>query len=299
MDDTLPLHPLHSLLPLDQPFTPVMARAAGIERRQLERMLGEGHVQRLLRGVYAASTAADTVALRAAAVGLLLGRGDVAVDRTASWVHGLPLVDVVPLDVLGVGRSQRGSLGGRRHLVPRDVLSIGGARLTTPLRTALDLGRLLAPDRALGAMDMLLRGGTFTHTELLGELPRFTGHRGIAQLRDLAAQLDGRSRGMAESALRFHWHAANLPTAVPGMLVAAGPRLVRLALGVERRQFGATLADQVTADDLVALEGAGWRIVVLAEQRVLHSESSIWVRHLEREFHQHLLAQVRDEEVAG
>jgi hypothetical protein len=295
MDATLPLHPQHSLLPLDQPFTPAMARAAGIERRRLERMLGEGQVRRLLRGVYAASTAPETLSLRAAAVGLCLGRRDIAVDRTAAWVHGVVLGEPVHLDVLAPGRSQRTALGGRRHLIARDVVSFAGVRVTTPLRTALDLGRLLAPGPALGAMDALLGGGTFTHTDLLAELPRLTGHRGIAQLRLLAAQVDARSSGLGESMLRLHWHAANLPTAVPGMPVAAGHRLVRLSLGVERRQFGAVLAHQVSAGDLVALQGAGWRVVVLSESRVLNSDPTTWITHLEREFHQHLLAQAEAE----
>ena len=291
MDPTLPLHPLHSVLPLDQPFTTASARAVGIERRQLERMLAAGQVRRLLRGVYAASSAPDTVDVRAAALGLLLGPRDVAVDRTAAWVHGVAPASLPALDVVAQGRTQRRSLGGRRQLAARDVATIGRLRLTTPLRTALDLGRLLAPDAALGSMDALLRGGTFTHTELVAELPRFAGHRGSGQLRVLAAQVDARSTGMAESMLRLHWHAAHLPTAVPGMLVPAGPRLVRLSLGVESRQFGAVLAHQVSAADLLALEGAGWRAVVLAEERLLRTEPTIWARHLEREFHQHLLAQ--------
>ena len=117
------------------------------------------------------------------------------------------------------------------------------------------------------------------------------GHRGVGQLRVLAAQVDARSSGLAESALRLHWHRAQLPTAVPGMPVCAAGRLVRLSLGVERRQFGAVLADQVSADDLVALEGAGWRVVVLSAERVLRTPAEAWMRHLEREFHQQLLAQ--------
>jgi hypothetical protein len=91
--------------------------------------------------------------------------------------------------------------------------------------------------------------------------------------------------------LRLHWNAARLPTPVPGMPVVAGGRLVRLALGVERRQFGAVLLGRVTGEDLVALEGAGWRVVVLPEERVLHGEPVSWTKHLEREFHQQLLAQ--------
>ena len=74
MDETLPLHPLHALLPLDLPFTRVMAKAVGVERPALERMLREGSVVRLVRGVYAASTAPDTLGLRAAAVALVVGR---------------------------------------------------------------------------------------------------------------------------------------------------------------------------------------------------------------------------------
>ena len=70
MDRTLPLHPLHSLLPLDQPFTPAMARAVGISSQALSRMLAAGLVRRVLRGVYVASTAAPPSPLRAAAVGL-------------------------------------------------------------------------------------------------------------------------------------------------------------------------------------------------------------------------------------
>jgi hypothetical protein len=66
---------------------------------------------------------------------------------------------------------------------------------------------------------------------------------------------------------------------------------VRLSLGVERRQYGAVLAGSVSASDLVALQGAGWRVVVLSPDRVLSSDPDIWMRHLEREFHQHLLAQ--------
>jgi hypothetical protein len=300
MDETLPLHPLHALLPLDLPFTRAMARTVGVERPALERMLREGSVVRLVRGVYTASTAPDTSAVRAAAVALAGGREAIAVDRTAAWVHGvdvtgLPPGEPRPLEVLSPGRSARGALGSGRQLTGHDVGHVERLRLTTPLRTALDLGRLLPPDLAIGAMDRLLAGGAFTHAQLLAELPRQAAHRGVGQLRTLAVQVDARSTGLAESALRLRWHEARLPTATPGLPVCALGRLVRLSLGVERRQFGAVLAGQVSADDLVALQGAGWWVVPLSEQRILTSDPVIWTRHLEREFHQHLLAQVESE----
>lgn len=303
MDDTLPLDPLVALLPIDRPFTPAMARTVGISRASLERMLRDGAVRRLLRGVYVTGTAPDSPQLHAAAVALAVGREAVAVDRTAAWVHGVDLVspgpdELRPLEVVTPGRSTRsvrstrGALGSGRQLSGHDVQRLDGLRLTTPLRTALDLGRLLPPELALGAMDRLLAGGGFTHVQLLAEVPRLAAHRGIGQLRVLVAQVDARSQGLAESALRLRWHGARLPTAVPGLSVGVSGRLVRLSLGVERRQFGAVLAHQVAAEDVAALEGAGWRVVVLSEKRVLHTDPLAWTHHLEREFHQHLLAQV-------
>ena len=296
MDQTLPLSTLESRLPLDRPFTRAMARASGVERSALERMLREGTVRRMVRGAYVAATAPDTPELRATAVALVVRREAIAVDRTAAWVHGVDVApaaaeEVHPVEVVTPGRTTRDGLGSGRQLSGHDVEHLAGLRLTTPLRTALDLGRLLPPAPALGAMDGLLGTGRFTHVQLLAEVPRMAGHRGVGQLRVLAAQVDARSSGLAESALRLHWHRAQLPTAVPGMQVCASGRLVRLSLGVERRQFGAVLADQVSADDLVALEGAGWRVVVLSAERVLRTSADVWTRHLEREFHQQLLAQ--------
>ena len=294
MDPSLPLPDLPSLLPTDGPFTRAGARAAGVSRTSLEAMLRAGSVRRLLRGVYTASSAPDSPEHRAAAVALVAGREAVVVDRTAAWIHGAPVPGtgpVQPLETLSVRRPARGSFGASRRLAGHDVAHLGALRLTTPLRTALDLGRLLPPEQALAVMDGLLSTSGLGLSSLLAELPRMVGHRGVGQLRSLAAQVDVRARGPAESVLRLHWNAADLPSAVPGLMVAAGPRLVRLALGVERCRFGALVAGRATTEDLLALREVGWTAVVLSEQRVLTGDPELWIRHLTREFHQHLLAE--------
>ena len=51
---------------------------------------------------------------------------------------------------------------GERMLRPEDVVEIGGLRVTTPLRTACDLGRLLHRDQAFAAMDSLAGLGAFS-----------------------------------------------------------------------------------------------------------------------------------------
>jgi hypothetical protein len=291
----LVLDPLVSRLPLDRPFTRGMAATAGVPRPALERLLRAGSVRRVLRGVYAASTARDSAEFRAAAVALAGGGGAVVVDRTAGWVHGLDprllgVVDeVIPLEL---ARARTRGRGVRRSLSVRDVQGLGGIRVTTPLRTSLDLGRLLKPAPALACLDRLMAYGSFSHTALLAELPRMAGSPGIGQLRSLAVQVDARACCPPESVLRLHWNAARLPTAIPAMTVVAGGRLVRLSIGTEHRQFGAVLAGHVRADDLLALEGAGWWIVVLPEERVLKVDPLTLTKHLEREYHQHLLAEV-------
>ena len=50
---------------------------------------------------------------------------------------------------------------GERTVLPRDLMDVGGLCVTTPLRTALDLGRFLTRDQALSALDALLRLGLF------------------------------------------------------------------------------------------------------------------------------------------
>ncbi len=286
---------LTSPLPLDRPFTRAEAQAAGVDRAHLERLLRRGSVRRLLRGVYASRHAVDSPGLRAHAARLAVPRAGVVVDRTAAWVHGVPAELLAPPDgPVPLDLAPRGRPG--RHLLGRDVTWRDGLAVTTPLRTALDAGRRLPADRALAVMDQLVRVTGVGHAELLAELPRFTGTAGVGQLRALAAQVDDRARCPAESVLRLHWHAGRLPTAVPGLPVLAGTRVVRLALGVERRQFGAVLTPaepgcDVGAEDLRVLDLLGWRVVVLEQRRVLHDDPALWVRHLEREFHQHLLAQ--------
>jgi hypothetical protein len=289
----LPLDPLSTRLPLGEPFTVAMAARAGIGRAALDRLHRGGRMRRLLRGVYVDATVPVSTAVRARALGLVVGGSQVVVGTTAAWLHGvdLPRVDPrAPERVEVHGRARRGHPDRPVRHEPRDLTVVDGVRCTTPLRTALDLGRLLAPDRALAALDGLLGLGGFTHAALLAELPRFGGRSGIVQLRELAAIADGRARGAAESVLRLRWLHGRLPTPSVGLMVRPGG--VRLALGLDAHRFGVVVAGDLREPDLATLPILGWRVVVLGPDRVLRGDSALVTGHLEREFHLHLLDQV-------
>jgi hypothetical protein len=141
------------------------------------------------------------------------------------------------------GRRLRNGLAdsGERTFAPRDVVEINGVRVTSPLRTTVDLGRNRFVERSLAAMDQMLRLGVFTKEELIEEVPRFRGMRWVRTLRVMAAYVDGRAESPPESVLRLVWIQANLPTPEPQLEVYddRGTFLARLDLGNAELCFGA------------------------------------------------------------
>lgn len=97
------------------------------------------------------------------------------------------------------------AVSGSRQLAARDLTEVGDLAVTTPLRTACDLGRLLHRDQAFAALDSLLRQGDFSRDELLHEVGRFRGMRHVTKLRELAPWADRRSQSPGESILRLRW----------------------------------------------------------------------------------------------
>jgi len=273
-------------LPLVEPFTPAMAARAGMGRSCLERLLREGRIVRVLRGVYLDAGIVPDRSLRARALALVLGGRHLVVDRTAAWVHGGDRIDpstwtAVPLDLHG----RRRHPGREVPLGPDDVVRLGPVRVTSPLRTALDVARRLAPDRALASLDGMIRSGALEQRCLLAASARLVGLPGAQQGRELIAIADPRAADGAESVLRLCWLRARLPTPVPAMVVNGA----RLALALPVQRFAVSLDPVPVFGDWPA---PGWRVLPLDRARVLSGDREYLSEHLEREFHQHLLAQV-------
>ncbi|WP_460818518.1 type IV toxin-antitoxin system AbiEi family antitoxin domain-containing protein [Nocardioides korecus] len=277
-------------LPTDGPFTYATVVATGMTRSAFRDLVDAGVVRRLLKGVYAVAALPDTQLLRAQAIRLVVPAGVVVTDESAGWLAGAPMIlrpgshlETPPLTVFATDGHHRlrNALvdSGRRGFSATDLTELHGVRVTTPLRTFLDLGRLRHRDRAIAAMDQLLALGRFELEEVFAELPRFRGRRGVVQLRALTPLADARAESPPESALRLRFHDGGLPTPVPqhDVLDEHGRFLGRADLAVPELGFVAEYDgegvhgprqahhDQVRRD---AMRAAGWTVCVVRKDNL-------------------------------
>lgn len=238
MTDQLPVHP----------FTTAECVGLGISQHALERYVKEGVVRRAVRGCYVRADLTDTLELRAKSVARVLKPHQVVTDRTAAWLHGIDTLTYAEHDVLppidvcslrGSGPSQRAGVDGHtRDLSARDIAEIHGVRVTTPLRTALDLGCLLKRREAMAALDAFCREHHLPPESLAREAVRFRRRRGVVQLRELIARVDPRAESARESWTRLAIQDAALPLPEPQVwIVIDGIPTYRLDLAYRRRRI--------------------------------------------------------------
>lgn len=141
----------------------------------------------------------------------------------------------------GRGRLRNGLAdSGERSFRPGDVVEINGLRVTSPIRTAWDLGRNRWTDRSLAALDQMLRLEVFSKEELVRGIARFRRMRWVTVLRVMAPLADGRAESPPESVLRLRWLDCLVFAPTPQVEVwDAGEFLARLDLANEEWRFGA------------------------------------------------------------
>jgi len=198
------------------PFSGSRAVAAGLATWQ---MLRGPAWQRLLPDVYVEAAAFDPDDHRmwceAVAVKLPVGGAISGLSAAYLWGVGLlprrsPVHVTLPRSAR-LGAHPRLALS-RRALDPTDItVSFGGIALTTEVRTAFDLGRLLPRADALAALDAMLHRRLLHAEALTGYLDTNTGGRGIAQLRELVTLAEPLAESPMESRLRLVLHDAGLP----------------------------------------------------------------------------------------
>src|SRR5690349_19126589 len=162
------------------PFLGTEALAAGrVSRRTLRRY------RSIHRDVYLAPGGVVTPTVRAGAGGLWSGRTAIAGGLAASALDGPKWID--PAAAAELFRVNGKPVNG--ILIHRDVLQDGeyqlfrGIPVTTPARTAFDLGRRKGPTLAVERVDALANQTGVTASEVFTLIDRHPGVRGLVQLR--------------------------------------------------------------------------------------------------------------------
>jgi hypothetical protein len=289
---------------------PVLVRdliLSGVSWREINAMVASGRMRKIVRGVLVDPDHPDDLASRAGAIALARPAGAVAARLTAAWLHGLDVVPPgrsiadLPLEFIvprGSSVVRRAGCHGFIGDVPdHDISSAAGVPVTTPLRTASDLGRYLPRLHAVAAID------AFAHAHLvdIGELAEAAlvlgGRRNAARLRAAVEIADAGAESVAESWARVRLIDAGLPMPQTQIeLTLPDGRLVRLDMGYLQWRVGVEfdgVANHSSSTDLEHdrrrredLDGYGWSIVVARKGDVLpdhgHLPAEVAARLIER-----------------
>lgn len=284
------------------PFAAASLPELGLSRKTLRGLVAAGTVRRVLRGVYVAAHQPDTLDLRAAALHLVVADGHVIIDRTAAWLWGIDCHGFAELEVAPIvetcalrGRqptSRAGADGHSRDLSADDITTVRGLRVTTPLRTALDLGCHLRRREAYAALCMFARQHDVTAAVLARQLGRFAKRRGVVQLRELAGLVDERVESVREAWTLLAIHDAGLPLPEPQVWVDCdGVPTYRLDFAYRKRRVcveydGAEAHDQSVEQrehDRVRrdwLRAKGWIVIVVRRGDFTDEALDRWLREL-------------------
>ena len=285
-----------------QAFTGSRALSLGWRERELRSQVVNGGLTRLLRNVYAPAAVTDTMAVRARASALVLAPDVVFCDRTAAWLHGVDVYDYRELEILPAidcclardgHRVERPECRGvQRDLEPVDICLVDGLRVTTPLRTAMDLGTMLSRPDALSALDAFMREHGVTSQEMLETLRRYRGRRGVVKLRGLVPLATPLSESPGESRTRLAITDEQSPAPQPQHWVLhRGEPIYRLDLAWPKSRVAVEYDGEEWHDLTPAqreadrtrrrwLETHGWTVIVVRKGDFREPARDLWLTQL-------------------
>ena len=133
---------------------------------------------------------------------------------SAAAVHGTRWIGVGESATL-IRRGSRRSVDGIEvradALLPDEVCRVGEMLVTTPARTAFDLGRWLPVDRAVEVLDALCHDTGLRPAEISSVAGRHRGERGLASLRDVVSLVDPGAESPPETRTRLVLIRGGLP----------------------------------------------------------------------------------------
>lgn len=151
--------------------------------------------------------------VRAMAAWLWTGRTGIIAASTAAQLYNTRRDDnAAPVEVIATHRrTPQGVVVREQRIDDDEIRRKGELPITSPARTALDLGRLLSREDAVVRLDRLAAATGVARQQVAPLLDRYRGTRGIEQAREMVNLMDAGSRSPRVSLLRLRLMDAGLP----------------------------------------------------------------------------------------
>jgi hypothetical protein len=219
-------------------------------------------------GVYAARGQQLSLRHRTEGAWLWSRRRAIVAGVAASALHGARWVDPnVPIELVWSNtRPPHGIVAREQLLADDEIASVAGLPVTSPVRTAYDLGRYLPRGQAVARLDALMRATPFSKEDALLLAKRYPAARGVRRLRSVLHLVDDGAASPKETWLRLLLIDAGLPAPTTQIPVVEGYRALAL-LDMGWREFGVAVeydGDQHRSDRRQYVKDQ-WRLRKLAE----------------------------------
>jgi len=170
---------------------------------------------RLSRGQYAWAGLPDGNLLRLRAATQRIPAGCALSGPTAAWLLGVDMPPCEPIEVMGSRETPiraRAGIRVRRAALPdSDVVMCRGFRITSPLRTACDLGSRRDLVECVVALDAILHARVVDMKDLQAYVDTHAGAKGVRKLRRALALAEPKTESPMETRLRMQLVKARLP----------------------------------------------------------------------------------------
>jgi hypothetical protein len=218
--------------------------------------------------VYAAKGQQLSLRHRTEGAWLWSRRRAIVAGVAASALHGAQWVDPdVPIELVWSNtRPPRGIVAREQLLADDEVARVAGLPVTTPVRTAYDLGRHLPRGQGVARLDALMRATPFSREDVLLPAQRYPAPRGVRRLRSALHLVDGGASSPKETWLRLLLIDAGLPTLITQIPVVDGYRALAM-LDMGWPEFGVAVeydGDHHRSDRRQYVKDQ-WRLRKLAE----------------------------------
>ena len=191
---------------------PLLGRQA-VRRGEISAWRLQRDYRAIYRNVYLSKDATLTALTRARAAWLWSAGDSTMTGLSAAAVLGTKWLDAgEPAELRRVNRHSPPGIVVRSYdLDAREVFIRNGIRITTPERTAFDIGRSMSANRSIPILDALAHATNFKVADVVALAVARPGIRGIRRLQSVLKLVDGGAESPQESRVRLLLVTAGMP----------------------------------------------------------------------------------------